>query len=195
MASHLDARGPVTASGALLNRARAGDHRALSTLFRRQGDALRRWAHGRLPLWARRMTDTVDLVQDALLQTFRRIDRFEHRGKGALQAYLRQAVSNRIRDEMRSVGRRPFEPLPEELPHDSRDSSPFDQVEQGERERRYKAALHRLSEQERLLVVGRIELGYSYAQLALLTGRATPDAARVAVRRTIVKLAEVMARH
>jgi hypothetical protein len=32
---------------------------------------------------------------------------FEPRGVGALQAYLRQAVLNRIRDELRRKGRKP----------------------------------------------------------------------------------------
>src|ERR1043165_9312034 len=86
---------PSTASGELLERARDGDSRALSALFRRQASALRRWAHARLPRWARHVADTADIVQDALMQTFRRIDRFDYRGRGALQAYLRQAATNR----------------------------------------------------------------------------------------------------
>ncbi len=47
------------------------------------------------------------LVQDTLLQTFKRIDAFEPRRVGALQAYLRQAVLNRLRDELRRKGRQP----------------------------------------------------------------------------------------
>ena len=62
---------------------------------------------GRLPQWARDVADTDDLVQDTLLQTFKRIGDFEARGVGALQAYLRQAILNRVRDELRKKGRRP----------------------------------------------------------------------------------------
>ena len=36
-----------------------------------------------------------------------RLDKFEPRHVGAMQAYLRQSVINRIRDEMRKIGRRP----------------------------------------------------------------------------------------
>ena len=54
----------------LLERARAGDEGALNDLFARYGPALRRWASGRLPRWARDLADTPDLVQDTLLQTF-----------------------------------------------------------------------------------------------------------------------------
>ena len=62
---------------------------------------LRRWVSGRLPRWARDLSDTDDIVQDTLLRTFTRIENFEVRGAGALQAYMRQAVMNRVRDELR----------------------------------------------------------------------------------------------
>jgi hypothetical protein len=45
---------------------------------------------------------------------------------------------------------------------------------------------------ERLLVVGRLELQYNYEQLALITNRPTASAARVALRRAILKLADRM---
>src|SRR5262247_2644912 len=177
----------------LLARAREGDTSALNSLFRRQGAALRKWARGRLPRWARTFAETADLVQDALLQTFRRIDNFEDRGRGALQAYLRQAVTNRICDEMRRVGRQSNDAAlyPEASMRDG-DPSPFECALDAERERKYKAALTTLNDDERLLVVGRMELGYNYEQLALVTSRPTPDAARVAVRRAVLKVAKRM---
>jgi RNA polymerase sigma factor (sigma-70 family) len=91
----------------LLDRARAGDREALDRLFARHLRPLQRWASGRLPKWARDLTDTDDLVQNTLLQTFKRIQDFEPHHVGALQAYLRQAVLNRIRDELRTKSRRP----------------------------------------------------------------------------------------
>ena len=187
-----DSRQTISTAG-LLERARGGDERAVNTLFRRHGHWLRRWARGRLPQWARAAHDTADVVQDALLQTIRRIDHFEDRGKGALKAYLRQAVDNRIRDVMRSVGRRPVEALDDttfDLP--APDPSPFDAAAAAERDRRYKTALDTLSEEERQLVVGRLELGYNYDQLALISGRPTAEAARLAVRRAVIRLAERM---
>ena len=90
----------------LIERARAGDEEALEQLFTRHRIPLQRWASGRLPQWARDISDTDDLVQDTLLSTFKRIGDFEHRGAGALQAYLRQAVLNRIREELRRSARR-----------------------------------------------------------------------------------------
>ena len=46
------------------------------------------------------------MVQEAVISTFRRIDRFELRGEGALQAYLRQSILNRLVDEVRRAERR-----------------------------------------------------------------------------------------
>src|SRR5262245_30980085 len=91
----------------LLERYRSGDSEALERLFSRHLPRLQHWASGRLPRWARDLADTQDLVQETLLQTFNRIDAFEPTREGALQAYLRQAVMNRIRDEIRRKGRRP----------------------------------------------------------------------------------------
>jgi RNA polymerase sigma factor (sigma-70 family) len=189
----MDNADPHDTSASLIARARAGDSRAVSTLFRRHGEALRRWAHGRLPHWARAANDTADVVQDVLLRTFRRIDRFDNRGRGALRAYLRQSVMNRINDEMRSVLRVPTTEVSEGLLDIADDApSPFRAAMDAERERHYKKALGSVSEEERLLIVGRLELSYTYEQLALISGRATPEAARLAVRRAVIKLAQRM---
>ena len=100
-------RGDPESTFELIDRARKGDQVALDRLFARHLRPLQRWASGRLPGWARDLADTDDLVQDTLLQTFKRIGDFEARRVGALQAYLRQAVVNRVRDELRRKGRRP----------------------------------------------------------------------------------------
>ena len=57
----------------LLERVRAGDQAALEALFARYLMPLRRWASGRLPRHVRDAADTQDLVQETLLQTFKRM--------------------------------------------------------------------------------------------------------------------------
>jgi DNA-directed RNA polymerase specialized sigma24 family protein len=52
--------------------------------------------------------------------------------------------------------------------------------------------LSRLRESERVLIVGTVELGYTYEQLAVATGRRTPGAARVALHRALRRLADEM---
>jgi len=190
-----DPRHTATASADLIAQAQAGDKSALSRLFHRHGIALARWAHGKLPPWARRFSDTADVVQDALFHTFRRIDKVELRGEGALRAYLHRAVLNRIKDEMRRVARRPIDDL-ENMDQQFRASgpSPFDLVMDSEKEQLYKRALSILTDDERALIVGRMELGYTYEQLAVMSNRPSAAAARMAVRRAVLKLVEWMAR-
>ena len=175
----------------LLTRAREGDRTALDELFARCLPSLRRWARGRLPAWARDLAETQDLVQDTLFETFKHVDGFDHRGQGALQAYLRQSILNRIRNELKRAGRRP---AGTELDPDLADpsQSPLEAAIGTEATERYDAALARLSEDDRELVVARLELDMSYADVAEATGRPTANAARMAVSRALVRLAEAM---
>ena len=177
----------------LLERARAGDQQALERLFAVHLKPLQRWARGRLPKWARDLADTDDLVQDTLLQTFKRIEDFEPRRVGALQAYLRQAVLNRIRNELRRKGREPHATDFDGIEVESLES-PLEQAIGREAVERYEAALQRLTADEREAIIARVEMGYSYEELAEALGKPTPDAARKAARRALVRLAEEMKR-
>ena len=187
-----DTNTPAESSVHLLDRARGGDAAALDALLARHLPRLRRWATGRLPRWARDIADTQDLVQETLLQTFKRIDRFEPRGEGALGAYLRQAVLNRIRDEYRRAGRRP---APAELDSQAPDdvaASPLDRAIGEETVQRYEAALERLRGEDREAIIARIEMGLTYEELAKLLEKPTANAARMAVERALVRLAAEM---
>jgi len=175
----------------LLTRAREGDRSALDELFARHLPSLRRWARGRLPGWARDLADTQDLVQDTLLETFKHVDGFEHRGHGAMQAYLRQAILNRIRNELKRAGRRPgAADLVPELADSNQ--SPLEAAIGAEAVERYDAAVARLSEDDRELVVARLELDLGFADVAEATGRPSANAARMAVSRALIRLAEAM---
>ncbi len=177
----------------LLALAKTGDQGALDALFARYLPSLRGWARGRLPRWVRDITDTEDLVQDALLQTFKRIELFEPDRSGALNAYLRQAVMNRIRDEFRRSRRRePGEVLDTDAP--APDPSPLDEAMGAELLDEYEQALERLTPEEREVIVGRIEMELSYEELAETLGRPTANAARSAVVRALRRLAEEMGR-
>ncbi|MEO8502071.1 MAG: sigma-70 family RNA polymerase sigma factor, partial [Vicinamibacteria bacterium] len=174
----------------LLIKAKNGDREALDRLFADLWPSLRRWAHGRLPRWARDGVGTTDLVQDAALNVLQRLGKFEARRRGGLRAYLRQSVQNRVRDLIRQRQRRGGAPEDvADLPLAS-NASPFvDVVGQDETER-YLKGLSRLSAEDQVLIVGRIDLGYDYDQLAVASGRRGPDAARMAVRRAIERLAQ-----
>jgi RNA polymerase sigma factor (sigma-70 family) len=175
----------------LLERAHAGDDAALETLFARYLKPLQRWASGRLPSWARSAADTHDLVQDTLFNTFRKIGSFEPRREGAFQAYLRQALMNRIRDELRRMSARPMTSTFDETEH-PHDASPLEEAIGAETFERYEAGLMRLKPEEQEAIIGRVELGSSYEDLAASLGKPSADAARMTVTRALVRLAEEM---
>src|SRR6478735_9695946 len=132
----------------LIERARAGDEEALERLFARHLKPLQRWATGRLPKWARDLADTDDLVQDTLLRTFKKIESFEPRRVGALQAYLRNAVLNRLRDELRRKGREPPSTNLDGIDVESTES-PLEEAIGSEVVEAYEQALERLKPDER----------------------------------------------
>jgi len=171
----------------LIARARTGDAVATEALLQRCLPPLKRWAHGRLPSVARGSLDTDDIVQSAALHLLKRLDRFEPQHVGAMQAYLRQSVINRIRDEMRRIGRQPPPiELPEELPSDK--SSPLESAIQTEAYERYLKALGKLRPRDRELIVGRIEMQWTFPEIHHRFEFSTIDAARVAVGRAIRRL-------
>jgi RNA polymerase sigma-70 factor (ECF subfamily) len=184
---------PATATLVLLERVRAGDTAALNRLLDRYLPRLSRWASGRLPRWARDVSDTDDLVQDTLIRSVANLDHFEARGEGALQAYLRGAVMNRIRDEIRRRRRTPNKgPLDAALP--AAGQSPLETAIGAEPLAKYDRALERLEAETREAVIARIEMGCSYAEIAELLDKPSADAARMTVSRALLRLAEEMRR-
>lgn len=182
---------PSVSTVELLQRVKQGDHGALEILLERHLPRLRRWASGRLPQYVRDGSDTEDLVQETVIQTLRTIEGFEYRREGALQAYLRQALYNRIRDRIRQARRRPrLETVDEEEPF--KGESPLEQAIGRQTTERYEAALAALQPGDREAIVGRIELGYDYTELAVALAKPTSEAARKAVGRAVLRLAEKM---
>lgn len=177
----------------LIEKARDGDAEALERLFARHLRPLQRWASGRLPKWARGLTDTDDLVQDTLLQTFKRIDLFEPRRVGALQAYLRQAILNRLRDELRRKARQGQSITLDDVDLVAQ-GSPLEEAIGREAVERYERALERLKPEEREAIVARVELGYSYEDLATVLNKPSAEAARKSAERALIRLAEEMKR-
>ena len=175
----------------LLRAAQQGRNSAADALFGRLLPSMTRWARGQLPRWARARMDTDDLVQEAFGAFFRRIEQVEPRRRGAIRTYLRQSIRHRIRDEIRRAGKVEV-PMSEEAEWAADGKSPYSHALSAENLRRYRVALGRLSTDEQQLIVGRVELDYSYDQLALATGRPSRDAARMAVRRALLRLAVEM---
>lgn len=176
----------------LLQLAQKGDRDALDRLCTRYLPALRRWASGRLPPRARSLLETEDLVQETLVRAIRNIGAFEHRRDGALLAYLRTAVHNRVVSEIRKSERRPAEVGLDEALHHDPTPSPLDALIGSDQARRYEAALASLRDEDREVIIARLELHLSFAEVAALQNKSSEDAARMAFKRALLRLAERM---
>ncbi len=174
----------------LIARARSGDEGALNDLCAHYLPRLQNWARGRLPVWAQGPLDTHDLVQDTFAHVLQRLGSFEPRHEGAFEGYLRQALLNRVRDQLRWAQRRPTEPLERDRP--SNGPSPQEEAIGSEALARYKTALQRLKAADRNAIIARIEMGLAYGDIARRLGKPSVAAAHVAVSRALVKLAKEM---
>lgn len=175
----------------LLEKAKGGDREAVEALLQRSLPPLKRWAHGKLPAYARGGLDTGDLVQEAALHMLKRLDTFQPQHVGAMQGYLRLSVINRIRDQIRKVTR---QPAPAELPEeiDADRTSPLELAIRGEAYERYRAALTHLGPKDRELVVARVEAQWSAEEIANQFGIRTISAARMAILRAVRRLIRAM---
>ena len=176
----------------LMARAQAGDAAALERILERYLPRLQRWASGRLPAYARSLFDTTDIVQETLMRTLEGIHRMEPR-PGVFQSYVRKAVLNRIRDQIRWASRRrgsgqPPEDLVDPAP------SPVESAIGAELLEQYERAMAAMSDDDRRVLHLRIDLDFEFAEIAAMTGRPSPDAARMAFQRALGRLAEVMGR-
>jgi len=175
----------------LVRRAQEGDSTALDLLMARYRQRLVRWASGRLPLHARSLLDTSDLVHETLLSALQRMDKIEVRGPGFFEAYVRRAVLNRIQDQVRGARRRTTTDIAQEELVDAT-PSPLDDAVGSDFLQRYEACFERLSEEERQLIHLRIELDFEYGEIASIMGKPSTDAARMAAKRAFKRLAELM---
>jgi len=160
-------------------------------LFGRLIRQARKWAFRRLPPRARDLNDTADVIQDAAVGVWRNLDRIELTKPGDLEAYLKQAVRNRIRDEARRVNRpNVTTDLDSELPDEQ--PTPFERVLSEEQSTRFQTAFAQLTSGEREVILARYEYKYTYEQIAVLLDKPSAAAARMAANRAATRLTELM---
>jgi len=177
----------------LLLGARSGNNDALNQLLDRYLPRLSRWASGRLPKNLRTMLDTGDVVQDAIISALPHLSTLEVRTERAFWVYLKQIVRYRIIDLHKRASRRPMRhEMPEDVPTAA--PTPLEAAIGAEALERYEVALDSLTKEEFRAVVLRTELGLGYKDIATELGKASPDAARMAVSRAIKRLAVEMKR-
>jgi RNA polymerase sigma-70 factor (ECF subfamily) len=122
-----------------------------------------------------------------------RLDAFVPTFRGSLLVYLRRAVSNQIRDEIRRAERRP---VPEALTDDLPDlgPGPLQQLMSAESLARYETALAGLPADQQEAFLMRIEMNCSYRDIADALGRPSTESARSLVRRAIQTMARLLRR-
>jgi RNA polymerase sigma factor (sigma-70 family) len=124
------------------------------------------------------------------VRTSKRLSNSCRCGLIGLQAYLRTSVVNRIRDLIRGTKRHgiPIE-LEETLPGATR--SPLECAILPEGVARFAAALVQLTPRERLVLIWRLELGYSVDEIAVKLGK-SKAAAGMCVSREMTRLAAAL---
>lgn len=173
----------VTAAHAQINRVFGGmdrtgeDHdQFLRTCLR----MLRRLAQGRLPQWADGPVDT-DIVFTTLGTAHRSIKGFESRRTGAFLVYLHRILIHEIHSQIRRAEARGQRP--------SMAPSPLARLVGRELYRRYEIALGRMILEQEEVIILRIELGFSYREVAEKAVLPSAQAARMAVARGVASLA------
>ena len=182
---------PTESTAELILRLRGGDQGAGDRLMQRYLPRLWRIAHGRVPRSIQSRIDTDDLVQITLARSFERLGHFEPREAGSFLVYLRTALRNRIRDEIRreSIERT----LPDSegfVPNEG--LSPLEAAIGSETLAMYESALSRLQPIEAEAVIMRIEMEFTFPEIAEAMGDRTSNAARMRVTRALIRLAAIM---
>jgi RNA polymerase sigma-70 factor (ECF subfamily) len=137
------------------------------------------------------MMDTGDLVQEALVKAIPHLATFDIRADQAFEVYLRKMIKNRIIDLARRAHRRPArEELPDDL--EAAELSPEHAAADAESLVQYRLALEALRKTDREAVTLRLEEGLDFSEIARRLGKRSPDAARMAVSRSIMRLAMKM---
>jgi RNA polymerase sigma factor (sigma-70 family) len=175
----------------LILAARDGDRAAQQRLYAICLPKMRRWARGWLTQPLRGINDADDLVQIALMRTWRRLGEFDVRCTASFYGYLRRVLLNEVRAEMRRCSRRGVNVACDETLSDGGDPA-VEQLIAVERERAFAQAVRRLNRHQRNHFDMRIGMGMSFVEIAARTG-GSADSARMFVTRMLRSLTEQVA--
>ena len=191
----------------LIENAQAGDRHALNELCSRYMQRVVVAVRIRLGAKLREKMQSSDIVQQVMLDAFRKVKSFEFRTDGAFLHFLNKLVENRIRDEADRFEAKNREPAREIAldwgrsaqsgnPLEIKDfaaRSPSDLAVLGEELGQLEKAMDRLgeksTEQRDLLVAVKIE-GRTYQELAEEQGT-SEDAVRMRVKRAMIELTKI----
>ncbi len=184
----------------LIGRARNGDGDAFGTLMKRHESMIFNAVMGMV----RNTEDARDITQDAFFKAYRSLKSF--RGDCKFSSWVYRIAVNAAKDFLRSESRRPHisldadtedddgEGQPMQIADDSTAADPQASAEASETQRIVRAALARLSDNHREILILRDIEGYSYEDIAdmlgleLCTVKSRINRARIAMRQELVRM-------
>lgn len=195
----------MTSTKVLLEQYRAGDADAINKLYGRYTQRVFAIVRARLGAKLRQRVQSCDIVQEAMLDSLKNLEKFEYASEGAFLKWLTVIVENRIRDQddYHTAGRRDIgKESPLENPRSIGSAIPLEITDKSgsptasrllmmtEDMTLLEQALDRLPAETRELIIA-VELeGRTYEELANEMGK-TYDAVRMLVKRAIKSLAAV----
>lgn len=192
----------------LVRQAQAGDQDALSRLFQRYYDRLRRCVRVRLGSRLRARMDTEDILQPAFAKAFEKFDRFEMRHEGSLLHWLAEIAERQLHDALDRVNaKKRTAPGGERSLDDEGDSGsgtavqvpsdatgPLEKTSRSERETAVEECLEQLPEHYRMIIVLRDYDGLEWREIAAILQKNTESAAREQHSRALLELAKLLRR-
>ncbi len=190
----------------LVKRAQAGSDEALSTLFQRYYERVRRIVRIRLGSRLRSRMESGDILQDTFLSALGSFDHFEMRDEASFIQWLSRIAENQIRDaadyvkaakrdvarEVSLAGTGPDSDESVGIDPVASGMLPADALSIGEQTLLVEECLEKLTTEYRELVVLRDYVGMSWEQVAEATGRPSPDAARMKHATAMASLAKLV---
>jgi RNA polymerase sigma-70 factor (ECF subfamily) len=195
-------------TNALLVAAKSGDDQAVSQLLERHRAAVRRLVELRLDRKVQRRVDVSDVVQDVMFEASGRLDRYLQDPAMAFHLWIRQIAWDRIIDTYRrhrvSAKRNMDREQPMSVPMGSDQSSiqliaqlrdpamtPATAATQAELSRNVEAAIDRLGEQDREVILMRHFEHLSNLEIAEVLGL-NPPAASMRYLRALRRLRQLL---
>lgn len=178
---------------ALLAACQRGETVALETLYDLYADRIYRYILVRV--------GDGDLAADLTTEVFIRLlkhirsFRVNHRQPAAsFSAWVYRIAANLVTDHRRQMGRFPVVDLSENLPGQTRDLEPYHHAEYNELLGNLREAINRLSEDQRLVILGKFGEGMSNAEIATWLGK-TEGAVKSLQHRALQALGKLLGRN
>lgn len=179
---------PESVGRALWRRAKAGDRPAFEQLFARHTDRLLVFVRAKLGRGLSEKVEAEDVLQDVFVAALKSFDEFEYADDGAFLRWMCRIVDHRLRDahDYFTAKKRQEIPLPRSAP-----TGPVTALGRAENQRQIEAALAKLSDEHRDVLLLRYFEGLSAEEAGQRMNRSA-GAIRSLAARALVDLGRHM---